>query len=64
MKPTLEPSGNCCVKSETLMFAKVGRLKLTESKKDPSAVEIEDNFFILGLLWLLFFFRRTIISPE
>ena len=44
----LEPSGSFCVKSETLMFAKVGRLKLTESKKEPSAVEIEDNFFILG----------------
>lgn len=64
MMPADAPSGKYWVIEVTSTSA-------IEEKENPSvinaalsAVEIEDFLVILVLLWLLFFSRRVIISPE
>ena len=64
MMPADAPSGKYWVIEVTLTSA-------IEEKENPSvinaalsAVEMEDFLLILVQLWLLFFLRRIIISPE
>lgn len=58
------PSGKYWVIEATLTSAIEEKEKPSVINAALSAVEIEDFLIILVLLWLLFFSRRIIISPE
>ena len=58
------PSGRYWVIEATLTSAIEEKEKPSVINAALSAVEIEDFLVILVLLWLLFFSRRVIISPE
>ena len=58
------PSGKYWVIEATLTSAIEEKEKPSVINAALSAVEIEDFLVILVLLWLLFFSRRVIISPE